>query len=714
MIELADLRDPVLVAPTVAQGVGYRDVSSPWLVSSLADFLSARRLLLILDNCEHLLDACAVLVDALLSSCSGLKILATSREPLGIGGEATLEVQPLSVPAVGRAPPTEALLQYEAVSLFMERARAASPTFDLTPENGARVATLCQRLDGIPLAIELAAVRMRAFTVEQLLNQMGDRFRLLTTGSRVASPRQQTLQAAVEWSFGLLSDEERIMWRRLSAFAGSFDIEAAEDVCSGDGLPREAVLDLVAALVDKSLVTRAESGLGARYRMLETIRDFGQERLRESGEEPVLRRRHRDWCMGLAREVRDQSLGPFQAEWWRRASIELPNLREALQFCLATPGEVQAGLSIASDLRFYWAWGAGNAREGRRWLEELLELDPAPTPERAMALASSAFLAVLQTDFAAAAERADASRALATNLGDNLVSCFALWVLGLKALFEGKLEEATDLLEEALGGWERLGDKRHLPMTLDTLGAVLAFRGDSERAIELARRAASISKELGDRYFQAAAFFIEGVERWKLGELERAAALVAESIRLWHGLGDMYSVGMSVEGVAWITMSTGEAARAVRLMGGAQRHFEETGTLVYPPWDQYHDACVQKARARLGDAEFDRLFEAGREASTEELVSLALQEEAERVPAREERRGITELTRREREIADLVAEGLSNRDIASKLVISKRTAETHVEHILTKLGFTSRSQIAAWVAEDKARSRSSAPAHLEP
>jgi non-specific serine/threonine protein kinase len=278
-------------------------------------------------------------------------------------------------------------------------------------------------------------------------------------------------------------------------------------------------------------------------------------------------------------------------------------------------------------------------------------------------------------------------------------------------LFERKLEEATDLLEEALRGWERLGDKRHLPMTLDTLGAVLAFRGDSERAIELARRSASISKELGDRYFQAAASFVEGVERWKLGELERAGALVAESVRLWHGLGDMYSVGMSVEGVAWIAMSTGEAVRAVRLMGGAQRHFEETGTLVYPPWDQYHDACVQKARARLGDAEFDRLFEAGRGASTEEVVSLALQEEAKPVPPRGEPRGFTELTRREREIAALVAEGLSNRDIASKLVISKRTAETHVEHILTKLGFTSRSQVAAWVAEDEARSRSSAPAH---
>ncbi|HEY3211524.1 MAG TPA: AAA family ATPase, partial [Actinomycetota bacterium] len=667
MIELADLHDPALVTQAVAQGVGYRDVSSRWLVSSLADFLATRRLLLILDNCEHLLDACAVLVDALLSSCPDLKILATSREPLGIGGEATLQVQPLAVPAVGGAPPTEALLQYEAVSLFVERAKAASATFDLTPQNGMAVATLCQRLDGIPLAIELAAVRMRALTVDQILNQMGDRFRLLTTGSRVASPRQQTLRAAVEWSFGLLSGEERIAWRRLAVFAGGFDIEAAEDVCAGDGLPREAVLDLVAGLVEKSLVTRVQSGPGARYRMLETIRDFGLDRLRESGEEPALRRRHRDWCMGLAREVRDQSLGAFQAEWWRRASIELPNLREALRFCLTTPGEVQAGLSIASDLRFYWAWAAGNAREGRRWLDDLLELDPAFTPVRAMALASSAFLAVLQTDFAAAAERAEASRALSTEPGADPVSCFIRVVMGLGALFERKLEQAADLLEEALRGWERLGDRYHLPMTLNTLGAVWSFRGDSARAVELYRASASISKELGDRYFQASASQIEGMERWKLGELESAAALLGEAVRLQHGLGDMYQVAMSLEAMAWTTMPDGEATRAVRLMGGAQRLFEETGTVVYSPWDQYHDACVQRGRALLGDAEFDRLFQAGRDMSTEELVSLALREEAERVPRRKDRRGITELTRREREIADLVAEGLSNKDIATKL-----------------------------------------------
>jgi DNA-binding CsgD family transcriptional regulator len=584
--------------------------------------------------------------------------------------------------------------------LFVERAKAASPTFDLTINNGQAVATLCRRLDGIPLAIELAAVRLRALTVGQILNQMDDRFRLLTTGSRAASPRQQTLRAAVEWSLGLLSETERITWRRLSVFAGGFELDPAEAVCSGDGLPRQAVLELVASLVEKSLVTRVEGGLGARYRMLETIRDFGRERLRESGEQPALQRRHRDWYLGLARQVNVHSLGPSQAEWWQRASVELPNLREALHFCLTTPGEAQAGLSIASDLRFYWAWAAGNAREGRRWLDELLQLDPSPTPERAMALASSAFLAVLQTDFAAAAERAEASRALATQLGDDPVLCFVLVVMGLGALFEQKLEEATVLLEEALRQWERLDDRRHLPMTLNTLGAVWSFRGDSARAIELFRASASISRELGDRYFQAATSLIEGMERWKLGELQPAATLLTESIRLMHELGDKYHVGMSAEALAWITMSGGEAARAIRLMGGAQRLFEETGTLVYPPWDQYHDACTRQGRTRLGDAEFDRLFQSGRGTSTETLVSLALQEEAEREPRPPaERGGSTDLTRRERQIAGLVAQGLSNRDIASTLVISQRTAETHVEHILTKLGFTSRAQIAAWVAE---------------
>lgn len=711
VVELAGLRDPALVSETVAHALELQDVSSRWLVSTLVDYLASRRLLLILDNCEHLLHSCAVLVDALLRACPDLKVLTTSREPLGISGEAVLQVEPLTLPPVVHIPPRDALLQYEGVRLFVDRSQAASSGFDVTPENGEAVARLCLRLDGLPLAIELAAVRTRAFTVEQILSQMDDRFRLLTTGSRAASPRQKTLRAAIEWSFGLLSEEERILWRRLSVFAGGFEVKAAQQVCSGNGVPREEVLDLVASLVEKSLLIRLPRGATARYRMLETIRDFGREQLGESGEEPAVQRRHRDWYVAFANEVREQSWGPLQKVWWDQTLVELPNLREVLHFCLTTPGEVQPGLSIASDLCY--CWHIGYVREGRRWLDGLLELDPTPSPERARALASSAWMAFVQMDIPPGVANAEAARGLATELGDDWVLGFTLEILGLGALFQQQLEEASNLLEEALRLWQRLGDSRHLAMTLSELAAVWTFRGDAARSIDLYRQSALISRELGDQYFQSWALFGEGLLRWQLGELELATALMAESIRLKRAIGERLGVAMPLEAMAWIAMSSNQVARAVRLLGGAQKLLEETGAVVYPPYDQHHDACVREAHARLPDREFDRLFQAGRGMSAEETIALALQEEAEPVQRRGGRRGLMELTSRERQIAGLVAQGLSNRDIASRLVISQRTAETHVEHILTKLGFTSRAQIAAWVVEQDASTASSAPTHHE-
>lgn len=693
---LDDVRDPAVLTETVAAALGLHDGSTPWLVGALADFLVEERLLLILDNCEQVLDAAAVLADALLRGCPGVRILATSREPLAIGGEVAVPIVPLSVPPTGDRP-VEALLRFEAVHLFVERARAASPGFELTADNGEAVAALCARLDGIPLAIELAAVRLRALTVEQVLRQMDDRFRLLTTGSRVASARQQTLRAAVDWSFELLTEPERVVWRRLSVFEGGFELDAAEAICADDGLPRERVLDLVAGLVDRSIVMREQIGAEARYRMLETIREFGLEQLEASDEVPALRRRHRDWCLSFARQVREKSWSADQEGWWQRASTELPNLRSALRYCASTPGEVTAGLSIASDV-FYWGL---DVREGRRWLDELLALDDAPTPERAFALASSAHMAFHRMDVEAAEEEGRAARAIAEDLGDDRLLCFTGWVLGQGALLEGRLDEAERLLEEARGPAERLDDRRYLAMVQNTLGAVKAAAGDPEGAIELCRASGSISDEVGDRYFRAAAAFTEGVERWKLGEADAGAELIGDCVRLHRRSGDRFQLGMSLEALAWIATTSAQGERAARLMGGADRLFTESGTMIYPPWDRAHDECERACRDRSGAAAFERWFAAGRAATTDEVVAFALGE----VPVARTRaaagRSGTELTSREREIAVLVAEGLSNRAIASRLVISPRTAETHVEHILTKLGFSSRAQIAAWVVEEE-------------
>lgn len=369
--EFAELRDRALVAETVAGALGLQDTSTRWLVSTLADFLATRRLLLILDNCEHLLDACAVLADGLLHTCPDLRILATSREALGIGGETVLEVPPLPVPEQDPVPPPEALLRYDAVCLFVERARAAWPQFEITPSNGAQVGRLCRRLDGLPLALELAAVRLRAFTVDQILQQTDRRFRLLSTGSRTGSVRHQSLGAAIDWSFGLVSAPEQLVWRRLSVFAGSFDLQAAEAICGGEGLASEAVMELVASLVEKSVLRRELSGSIPRYRMLETIREYGRDRLQESGEEPRISRRHRAWYADFAARVFKHSRGPSQLEWWDRAHLELPNLREAFRSCLAEPNRAEQGLVMAANLAWYWVT-KGSAREGRHWMDLLL------------------------------------------------------------------------------------------------------------------------------------------------------------------------------------------------------------------------------------------------------------------------------------------------------------------------------------------------------
>jgi predicted ATPase len=321
LVELAELTEPALLGHTVAEALGLREQSGHWRLATLTDHLTGRHLLLILDNCEHLVDACAVLVDQLLRTCPQLHMLATSRQPLSITGEHILPVPPLPVPDSDQLPPPEALARYDAVTLFLDRATSAVPSFRLTADNHAAVARLCQALEGIPLALELAAVRLRALSASQILDRLTDRYALLSAGSRSAPSRQQTLRACIDWSFELCSPAERMLWARLAVFAGGFELDAAEGICSDDQLPREAVFDLVAALVDKSILIREERDAHIRYRLLETIRQYGQEKLREGGELATWRRRHRDWYAELVARPPGMCfgvwLGSFRRRWIR-------------------------------------------------------------------------------------------------------------------------------------------------------------------------------------------------------------------------------------------------------------------------------------------------------------------------------------------------------------------------------------------------------------
>jgi len=531
LVELADLRDPALLAHTVADQLGIRDPASRWVLTRLADFLGSKHLLLVLDNCEHLIDACAVLADSLLRACPDLRILATSRQPLRTAGESCLLVGPLA--------------QCEAVNLFADRAAAVLPGFTVDERNAAAVASLVRQLDGIPLAIELATVRLRALSVDQVLERLSDRYRLLTRGTRSAPPRQQTLRSLIDWSYYLCTERERTVWARLAVFAGGFELDPAEDVCAGADISNEDVLDVVASLVDKSVLLREEHGPLVRYRMLETIRQYGQERLAEAGEEELLRRGHRDWYERLVERFEAEWLGPDQAGWLTRLRLEHGNLRAAMDYCLTAP---------------------------------------APATEQY-------------------AGRAKALRVTG-------------W---LTALHTGDADRARALLNQA----GELDDRLGVALCFDALGWIAA------------------------------------------GELrhEHAATLLGAADVVWAGLG--------------------------------------TSIAVFAHLNEIRETSVARVRKALGDHGYDAAYLRGSQLAPEQATALAL-EEPEAQPAQAHAGGAggpEPLTRREWEIAELIAQGTSNRAIAVALTIAQRTAEGHVERILRKLGFGSRAQVAAWVGE---------------
>jgi predicted ATPase len=435
LVELDKIHDPALVVHTIATTLGVRGESGRCALAVLREALADRQVLLVLDNCEHLLAACADVADALLRTCPDLRILTASREPLGVVGETTMLVPPMSVPDPRRPPTLRAMAQYEAVNLFTARARSAVSGFELTADNYRAVAAICHQLDGLPLAIELASVRLRALSPKQVLDRLNDRFRLLSRGSRGLPDRQQTLLASIDCSYHLCTVAERTLWPRLSVFVDGFEIDAAEGICAGDGIPADEVVGLVAALVEKSIVLRD----GAWYAMLSAIGEYGQARLRDCGEYPRLRRRHRDWYEALLHRADTEWISTRQVYWLVRLEREHPNLRAALDFCLSEPGEAQAALRIAVALPGVYWWARGLPGYGRHWLyprpsvpseysdslririevlDRALRVAPDLNLVRARALLLYAVLAILARDIDRAARMQRAGGDLAVHLGD--------------------------------------------------------------------------------------------------------------------------------------------------------------------------------------------------------------------------------------------------------------------------------------------------------
>ncbi|MBA2450897.1 MAG: tetratricopeptide repeat protein, partial [Chloroflexi bacterium] len=716
LVELAALAEPTLVAVAVAvaRELGVRDQRLRPLAEALAAYLRPRSVLLILDNCEQLLDGCATLADALLRACPRLRVLATSRARLGLGGEVAWQVPSLTVPSAGvedaTSDPGRALLSSEAGRLFVERASEARPGFELTAANAAAGGEVCRRLDGIPLAIELAAARVRVLSVEEIVARLDDRFALLTGGSRTSLPRQQTLRALVDWSHDLLADAERTLLRRLSVFAGGWTLEAAERVGSGEEpaahclLPTaHSVLDLLAGLVDKSLVVAEELDGVARYGLLETIRQYAAERLREAGEESTLRDRHCEWFLACAERAEPELVGPDQVRWLDRLEADHGNLRAALRWCLQRP-DAESGLRFGSALWRFWE-GRNHLAEGRAWLDEVLALEPpAARPVlECRAQFAAGRLALLQGDREAAGRILEPCLARGRNLGDPDLVAITLAQLGHLNRDRGELAEARSQYEAGLRIWRERGDARGIALSLLNLGRLDLMEGATDEGRALLEESLSRYRELGDPTDISRVLLFVGGIACDLGRLDEARARYAEGLRIAVRLRDRGRVCANLEGCAVLAAAEGQPERALGLAAVAATLREAIGTAMGADEQRRLEARLAPIRRALGESRCAQLFEQARGMAIDQAIAYALDGEGEvstdggpSVHGGDDQAG---LTPREQDVAGLVARGLPNREIADALVLSERTVEWHVGNILGKLRLDSRAQLAVWAAE---------------
>ncbi len=578
--ELAPLTDPAPIPQTVASILGVREEGGRPLTDTLSDFLRPKSLLLILDNCEHLAAACADLAGALLRRCPQLRILATSREPLGIAGELTYPVPPLSLPDVARMPSTEELVQFEAVRLFTERAAFSTPGFRITPANATAVAQIARRLDGIPLAIELAAARVKALSVEHIAARLDDRFRLLTGSGRGALPHHQTLRAALDWSYNLLSDPERTLLRRMAVFAGGFSLEAAEAVCAGPDLDATEIIDLLTRLVERSLVLFEEHNGTGRYRLLETIRQYALDRLLEAEEHDVYRAKHQDFFLAWA-ESRRKDIEDVEAvaeeEQFSAFETEHDNLRAALQWSWTTH-EPSATLQLAASIGQFW-----NRRdywsEGRHWLEAALAATgEGEAPQlRARVLYYAGFLAWHQGDNQQSIAHLERSVALFRELGAQTWISAALNALAVVTYRQGDYARAAGLLEESLSLLRQTGKRAELGFALYLLGIVARLRGDYQRAEALGSEALELSRKVGDWRRERTALDALGLVARNRGDLERAERLCAEGLALARRFKDKFGISASLNSLALIACDRGDWSRARELAEEALAVARETG-----------------------------------------------------------------------------------------------------------------------------------------
>jgi predicted ATPase/DNA-binding CsgD family transcriptional regulator len=740
--DLAPVADDSLIGATVANTLHVRERPGEPILNTVAAAIGQRQLLLVLDNCEHLVQSCAELTDGLLRACPHLTILATSRQALHIPGETTWMVPPLGLP--DSASTTVGTVRgSEAVQLFLERARAVAPDFALTTDNWGLVARVCAQLDGLPLALELAAARLNVLDLDQLAARLDDRLGLLVRGPRTAHARQQTLRATLDWSYGLLDESERRLFNRVAVFAGDWDLETTEAVCAEDGIEVAQVLDLLTCLVDQSLVA-VSSAEPRRYRLLETVRAYASQRLEASGEAERVRMRHAAIMAGLAKRLGTvvSAAGPEAKAALDHLRQEWDNLRAALRWVIDSQS-TDLALRLAGALAEIW-FRLGFLSEGSYWLAQVLGLphSAAPSFERAWALNGAGWLAVRQGQYTTARVLNDESLAIGRALHDALLVSRGLITVGVGELEHGGYSTARDSFEEALviarGNDDAMGEGMALfnlsllavetgdctsaekyagealacgqmrrstwivCLAVTQLGQAALGQGDPAKARGLLEENLLVARASGDRALIARTLDGLGNVALAQGHHKQAAALLRESLQLLHDLGFWPDIPRCLESLARTCAANNEPERAMRLVGAAAA-LRQTLDLPHTPRERIDfERWLPAVRRHLGKTLFEAACEAGQVTPLDPVIADALSSAAEGVAATLSNRSGARptrdlLTAREREVALLVARGLTNGQLADELVITRRTAENHLRHIFDKLGVNSRAQVAAWV-----------------
>jgi predicted ATPase/DNA-binding CsgD family transcriptional regulator len=696
-IDLAGLDDPHLVAKTFMTSLGLVDQSGQWPTSLLVAHLASREALVVIDNCEHLLDAVAVLADVILKEASAVRLLATSRQALGISGEHVVQVPSLTLASRADAGLGQGLAHSEAAALFLERVADAGVALELTDDTNRLIVDLCSRLDGVPLALELAAVRLRTIGLDELVDRLSDRFAVLTGGSRAALPRQQTLRATIDWSHDLLTVQEKSLLRRLAVFPSEFGLDAAEAVGAGNDVIKNAVLEALAGLVEKSFVTRVGVAGGARYRLHETMREYSLLKLRDSGEEEAAIRAFVGFYADLCKEAGQAAQTPGIVRWLKWLEDEADNVRAVLAHCL-NGFDLDVGMATVGTLGWYWAPRATS--EGMYWLDLYLEHRGADSPSLARALFARGFVATVQGDGAAALRLLDDAEASARATNDMALVLRVLSLAARVRALGGDLDGARSQVAEAHALAQVVNDPGAAATVTQTQGFIALATGDFHAASRVYVESLPVIRTSGDLHSLIYNLGYYGFSLLQDSRPEEAGPPLEEGLLIAQELDNRDVILYHLFGLACREAMLGRHRRAARLLGATATVQAEMGAQLIPMIEHLLRETTASLSTSLGRPAFESEMSEGRQMSREQAIAYALHANAPGDRAPVTRPATSPLSKREIEIARFVAEGLSNKEIASRCFLSDRTVETHVSNILNKLGINSRVEVASWVAQE--------------